>query len=82
MKSLDKQLTWNRKELAAVSGRSLKVVDKWIYDGCPCFKEGHTYVFERVSTLEWLKARATARTGMVRKKPTYDEELFGKMKLV
>ena len=40
MKMSDK-LTWNRKELAEVTGRSKEVVDQWIYEGAPCFREGH-----------------------------------------
>lgn len=61
------QLTWNRKELAQVTGRSQEIVDKWIYEGAPCIKEGHTYVFERTSIIAWLRERAINRIGMTRK---------------
>lgn len=72
MKMSDK-LTWNRKELAEVTGRSKEVVDQWIYEGAPCFREGHTYVFERTSMIAWLRARAVNRTGMIRKTEIYDD---------
>jgi phage terminase Nu1 subunit (DNA packaging protein) len=72
MKMSDK-LTWNRKELAEVTGRSKEVVDQWIYEGAPCFREGHTYVFERTSMIAWLRARAVNRTGMIRKTEVYDD---------
>lgn len=67
------KLTWNRKELAEVTGRSKEVVDQWIYEGAPCFREGHTYVFERTSMIAWLRARAVNRTGMIRKTEIYDD---------
>lgn len=67
------QLTWNRKELAEVTGRSKEVVDQWIYEGAPYFREGHTYVFERTSMIAWLRARAVNRTGMLRKTEVYDD---------
>ena len=55
---LSDQLTWNRKELAEVTGRSKEIIDQWIYEGAPCCREGHTYVFERTSMIAWLRARA------------------------
>lgn len=70
---LSDQLTWNRKELAEVTGRSKEVVNQWIYEGAPCCREGHTYVFERTSMIAWLRARAVNRTGMIRKTEVYDD---------
>ena len=67
------QLTWNRKELALVTGR-VEIVDKWIYEGAPCIKE-HT-VFERTSIIAWLRERAINRIGMTRKN-VYDDVFPG-----
>lgn len=61
------QLTWNRQELAFVTGRSQEIVDRWIYEGAPCCREGHIYVFERTSIIAWLNERALKRQGLVRK---------------
>lgn len=67
MMKLSDQLTWNRQELARVTGRSQEIVDKWIYEGAPCCREGHTYIFEKTSIIAWLHNRAVNRTGLVRK---------------
>jgi hypothetical protein len=71
------QLTWNRHELAGVTGRSLEIVDKWISEGIPCSREGKTYIFERGSSIEWIRKRAMNRTGLVTKKNICDDVFPG-----
>lgn len=69
---LEHRLTYNRFEMACVTGCSVQVVDEWIHEGMPCFKQNRMYVFERESAIQWLRQKALMRQGL-KKKGDYDE---------
>lgn len=55
----------NRAELADYTGRSLPTIDAWVRAGCP-YKgrgsKGKEWIFNSAAVLDWLEARAAART--------------------
>lgn len=69
---LGNRITYNRVELACVTGCAVEIVDEWIHEGIPCFKQKRMYVFERESAIQWLRQKALMRQGL-QKKGDYDE---------
>lgn len=65
---LEQQFVYNRKEAAIVTGTSEETIDCWLHDGLPAFRQGRLICIERTSLIEWLKNRAAARDGFIRKK--------------
>ena len=72
---LEHRFVFNRKELAAVTGRSPDTIDRWISEGIPCMKDGGIYIFERESVLQWIRAKALHREGLIKKDIPYDDML-------
>lgn len=72
MKTRDKvelkdRLTYDREEFAAITGTSADMVSQWIHDGMPAFRAKRVYIIEKESALEWLRAKAKRRDGLMRR---------------
>lgn len=74
---LDKRLLYSRVELAGVTGCSLELVDQWIQEGIPCWKQGRIFVFEKETTLAWLRKKALSRQGLHKQSTGHhDDDIF------
>lgn len=76
MVSLENRVTYSRTEFAAITGVGVEMVDQWIHDGIPCFKQSRMFVFEKESAVQWLRNRAMRREGLMRKTVVQDNDIF------